>query len=189
MLQEKVDGRFADGKPRPHARTGEGRSACHPRRAKRGKGTHGAERVGGFPSPPMAAPSPAGNDTVLHAIHSRHHRPCPGDPDTVKREVTTSSRSRAASPGSITANGAERGVRSITLCGDVVAMDPGPCCAVRDDSGDGREQRYVLTLFLTIVPISAIPCARSAPDEGRAREASQCGSRHGPVHVPVRRCV
>ena len=25
------------------------------------------------------------------------------------------------------------------------------------------------------------PCARSAPDEGRAREASQCGSRHGPV--------
>jgi hypothetical protein len=25
-----------------------------------------AERVGGFPSPPMAAPSPAGNDTVSH---------------------------------------------------------------------------------------------------------------------------
>ena len=36
-------------------------------------------------------------------------------------------------------------------------------------------------LFLTLVPISAIPLPRSAPDEGRAREASQCGSRHGPV--------
>ena len=43
-----MDGRFADGKPHPHARTGEGKIACHPRRAKRGKGTHGAERVGGF---------------------------------------------------------------------------------------------------------------------------------------------
>ncbi len=117
--------------------------------------------------------------------HSRHHRPRAGDPDTVKREVTH------CHPGARSESGihnrqwrrkrceVDHPLRGCRGYGSrALLRSPGMTAEM-----DG-EQRYVLTLFLTTVPTSAIPLPRSAPDEGRAREASQCGSRHGPVHVP-----
>src|SRR5215213_9375316 len=53
--------------------------------------------------------------------------------------------------------------------------------------GEGISSAYVPILFLTMILSWAISLHRSVPVEGRAREASQCGSGHGPVVRPRKR--
>jgi len=75
--------------------------------------------------------------------------------------------------------------------GGVLRVSTAPlpaCCAGHPlpQRGEGKVWEgvglcNVLTLFLTSAASSAISLCRSAPVEGRAREASQCGSRHGPA--------
>ena len=58
--------------------------------------------------------------------------------------------------------------------------------------GDGKGVQATLCSHFVLDNTSQsqlYPCLRSAPDEGRACEASQCGSRHGPVARAIRRCV
>jgi hypothetical protein len=51
----------------PRIKSGDGHDAVRlssSGQAQRGKGSHDQARRYGFPSPPMTAPSPAGNDTL-----------------------------------------------------------------------------------------------------------------------------
>ena len=150
----------------------EAASRCHPRRAERGKGIHGAEHAGGSPSrscgppgmtavspstvlalsPVMAGPVlaiPIGQGAALFAIGitaldtlSRHGRACPGHPDDVRRCAC-----RIGIPGTgpgMTAEGSRR------VCN-------------------------VLTLFLTLCFICAIPLLIPARRGARSRGVARVG--------------
>jgi hypothetical protein len=82
---KRADFLMYEAKQAYYARAAEQALCCRPGRPERaGKGVHSHVWLYGFPSPPMAPPSPAGNDTSV-ALLSRHGRPRAGYPDATKR--------------------------------------------------------------------------------------------------------
>ncbi len=141
-------------------------SGCHPRRPQVGKGIHSAEPVRGFPPPsPRSGMTPAVPTAVIPDGESRSGIGC--------RRVRANPppvRGRVANGVSRERGGACPNAAPLLTC---FRRPPSP--AEREYSGN------VLSLFLTILLTSAISVCRPASIEGRAREASQCGGRHGPV--------
>jgi hypothetical protein len=69
---KRADFLMYEAKQAYYARAAEQALCCHPRRPERaGKGVHSHVWLYGFPSPPMAPPSPAGNDTEARAMRCR----------------------------------------------------------------------------------------------------------------------